>query len=258
MVSGALLRWTYHPRYFLAGVTYSLSNQREKLSELKDKYAGKPMLLVGNGPSLNRTPLDQFAGLPSIGMNKIDMLFDRTTWRPSMIVTVNSMVVRQHAEQFAASEIPVYISWKARWFMPRRLRHRINYFYQTASPAFSTDITKGVGSMATVTYACLQFAYSMGANPVILVGVDHSYSKVSTSYSYETRKGPDSDHFDPNYFASGTLWGIPNLDDSESAYRAARHAFEQDGRTVLDATVDGKLQVFDKISIEQALERCGR
>jgi len=214
------------------------------------------MLVVGNGPSLNQTPLDQFTHVPSIGMNKIDMLFNRTNWRPDLIVTVNSMVVKQHAESFLASPIPCFISWKARWFAPRNIRSKLKYFYQSAFEAFSKDVVEGVGSSVTVTYVALQFAYYMGASRVIVLGVDHSFSKSSKAHSYETRKGPDNDHFDPNYFKAGTIWGIPNLDESERAYALARCAFEKDGREILDATVGGKLQIFKKISIEEALAFC--
>jgi len=252
MSFGLILRMTYRPRYYLAGLTYQLSRRETDVACLKDRFAGQPMLVVGNGPSLNQTPLDWFEGCPSIGMNKIDLLFDRTSWRPSIVVAVNNFVVRQHANKFAESEIPVYLSWKSRWFMPRRLRSRVKYFYQTPSNAFSTNLTKGVGSMATVTYACLQFAYYMGANPVVIVGVDHSYSKASSSHDFEKRDGPDTDHFDPNYFAPGMNWGIPNLDDSDVAYEMAKRAFTHDGREVVDATIGGKLDVFRKITIEEA------
>jgi hypothetical protein len=98
----------------------------------------------------------------------------------------------------------------------------------------------------------------MGANPVILFGVDHNFSKDTKTPTYETRSGPDKDHFDPNYFASGTMWGIPNLERNELAYRTAREAYEKSGRKIYDATIGGKLQIFEKISVEKALSLCGR
>jgi hypothetical protein len=258
MTSSLLIRLAYYPRAYLSGLTWKLSGQGSGLTELKGRFEGQPMLVVGNGPSLNSTPLDQFAGIPSLGMNKIDLLFARTTWRPSMIITINSMVVYQHAANFAASEIPIYNCWKTRWLIPRKDRGKVNYFYQTPGHEFSHDITKGVGIAGTVTYSCLQFAHYMGANPVILFGVDHSFSKDSKTPTYETRKGPDSDHFDPNYFASGTKWGIPNLERNELAYRTAKEAYGKSGRVIYDATIGGKLQVFEKISVEKALSLCGR
>lgn len=216
------------------------------------------MLIVGNGPSLNKTPLEQFAGVPSIGMNKIDLLFHRSSWRPSMIVCMNNMVVKQHAEVFAKSAIPVYLSWKCRYFMPRKQRESVGYFLSYLAPEFSTDITQGVSSSATVTSAALQFAYFMGAGPIILFGVDHSFNQQGGNYEYAKRAGRDENHFDSNYFKSGDWWGLPNLESSEMSYVMAREAFTTDGREVFDATVDGKLTVFPKISVAEALRICGQ
>ncbi|MFK7840888.1 MAG: hypothetical protein AB8B54_01370, partial [Sphingorhabdus sp.] len=114
-------------------------------------------------------------------------------------------------------------------------------------------VSMGMGSGATVTYAALQLAYHMGANPVIIVGVDHSFDKSGSANIYEKRSGADNNHFDPNYFKDGSYWGVPNLDASEEVFLKSRIAFEQDGRKIYDATVDGKLQIFEKIAIDDAV-----
>ena len=239
-------------RYRWDALTFR-SRSIESMSKLKGSCRGRPLLVVGNGPSLNRTPLDAFAAVSSIGMNKIDLLFERTTWRPDLIVCVNNLVVKQHARQFASSEIPVFLSWKARHFMPYALRKKVEFFLSLDSDEFSMDITRGVGWGSTVTYTALQFAYFMEADPILIVGVDHSFKADGPAHDIARRAGPDVNHFDPNYFKAGTYWGLPDLDGSEKAYAAARRAIEGVGRRVFDATIDGKLTVFPKISIEQAI-----
>jgi len=110
-----------------------------------------------------------------------------------------------------------------------------------------------VGLSPTVTYAALQLAYYLGADPVVLVGVDHNFTGVSgPANTYVRADRHDANHFDPNYFGPGMLWGLPDLEASEVVYLAARRAFEADGRRVLDATVGGKLQIFDKVGIAEA------
>jgi len=220
---------------------------------MKGRYADQPILIVGNGPSLNKTPLEKFEGVASIGMNKIDLIFPRTTWRPSMIFCSNTMVVRQHQTTFRSTKIPLYLSWKSRWFIRKR-NPDIFYFNQFQTSEFQCDAAVGISAGATVTYAALQFAYYMGANPVIIVGVDHKFDKNSDSLVYEKREGADTNHFDPNYFPAGSLWGLPLLAQSEVNFEEARKAFERDGRYVFDATIGGKLDVFQKISIDDALE----
>lgn len=211
------------------------------------------MLVVGNGPSLNRTPLDEFAHLPSIGMNKIDLLFPRTLWRPDLVVCVNNLVVQQHGHRFLESEIPVFLAWKSRWFMPRLPQDgSVHFFKGQPTQAFSQDVSSHVAALgATVTYTALQFAYFMGADPVILFGIDHSFDIAGGEKGIARRSGPDRSHFDPGYFADGALWGLPDLAGSERDFSRARQAFENDGRAILDATIDGKLTVFPKISLNE-------
>jgi hypothetical protein len=187
-------------------------------------------------------------------MNKIDLIFPRTTWRPQLVVCENAIVAQQHAREMAAHGIPVHLSWKARGLVPRELRSHFDYFLSRDTGAFlGSDLSDGIGTSSTVTFVALQYAYYLGADPVVLVGCDHSFKYDGKPSHYVTMKGSDPNHFDPNYFAHGSLWGTPNLEMSEIGYRAARKAFEAASRTVLDATVGGLLNVFQKVSIDQAL-----
>ena len=239
-------------RYILEDFLFQRLGDKEHLKSIRNKFKGKPILIVGNGPSLNKTPLDEFGSIASIGMNKIDMLFRRVQWRPSMIMCTNNLVVRQHSKQFAAMDIPVYLAWKSRWFLKKKSAN-IHFFNIKEKEDFCLDAVDGVGSGATVTYAALQFAYHLGCNPVILVGVDHNFDKTGASNIYEKRETEDVNHFDPNYFSKGSYWGLPNLDASEQAFLRSRHAFEADNRKIYDATIGGKLTIFEKIDIAQAL-----
>lgn len=240
-------------RYWLDRVTFRFRKKGEELLGLGGSLRGKPLLIVGNGPSLNKTPLDNFEGVYSIGMNKIDMIFKKTSWRPDIIVTTNNLVVHQHCRIMAENQIPCYLSWKSRWLVPRKLRNRFGFFLDKLTSEFESDISEGIGSSDTVTYVALQFAYYMEADPVIIVGVDHSFVQSGNANEYTKREGDDVNHFDPNYFASGKYWGVPNLQGSEVVYLKAKNAFDAAGRTILDATIDGKLKIFDKVSIDDAI-----
>lgn len=233
-------------------ITYRKNADKEMIRNLKDINIGKTVLVVGNGPSLNRTPLSDFERTPSIGMNKIDLIYDRTKWRPQIVVCLNNLVARQHQNHFASSEIPSLVAWKSRHFIKRSNRKNINYFNTLKESAFSTDALHGFGSSATVTFIALQLAYWMGAQNVILFGVDHSFQFKGETSTYQKTSGPDHNHFDPNYFKSGTFWGTPDLDQSEVDYHKARIAYQAKGRKIFDATIDGKLTVFPKISLDEA------
>ncbi len=249
-----LSRATKGLRYRLDELTYPDSEREQLIVNLRDSCNGQPLLIVGNGPSLNSTPLDQFQGIQAIGMNKIDLIYPRTDWRPDLVVCINNLVARQNQDSWVSAGIPVYLSWKCRHFIRRELRREFSYFLSRTAVEFSNDISNGVGTAGTVTFTALQFAYFMGADPIIIVGVDHSFSGPDNqAYVIRKRTGIDQDHFDPNYFADGQMWGLPNLPMNERGYALARGAFAANGRRVVDATVGGKLTVFEKVSIDEAI-----
>ena len=253
-----VVRITRPFRYAWDRTSFRRNADTSALRSLKGRFRGKALLVVGNGPSLNHTPLDTFVGVPSIGMNKIDLIYGRTSWRPTLVVCVNDLVVMQHSASFVVSEVPVFLSWKSRRFVPLRGRRQVQYFLSLIGDEFSTDVSAGVAASPTVTYAALQFAYYMEADPVILFGVDHSFTAVGAANTIARRSGDDTNHFDPNYFEAGSFWGVPDLDGSEHVYRLAKRAFDLAGRTVLDATIGGKLTVFPKISLDAALACVGQ
>lgn len=249
----AIARKTDRVRYYFEKILYDLSCSSGELSKYKGMFEGSPMLIVGNGPSLNITPLDDFCSIPSIGMNKINLIFGRVEWRPNFIFCLNRHVLRQNQEFYFETNIPCVISWQARWFLKSAYRKSMHFFYNNFTREFSTDITSGFGIGGTVTYSALQFAYYLGCDPVILVGVDHSFASKGPANKLVVGASDDENHFDKNYFGKGIKWNLPDLEESERAYLNAKMAFEKDGRKVYDATINGKLNVFEKISIDNAI-----
>jgi len=63
-------------------------------------------------------------------------------------------------------------------------------------------------------------------------------------------EGDDPNHFSAAYFGKGFRWQLPDLETSEIGYRMARQAYEKAGRRVLDATVGGKLDIFEKVNYD--------
>ena len=97
--------------------------------------------------------------------------------------------------------------------------------------------------------AALQIAFFMGFKEVFLIGVDHNFKDTGIPNIVKERKSSvDHNHFHPDYFPKGSRWQLPDLPRSEMAYYLAKNAFENDGRIIRDATVDGKLEVFPKVN----------
>jgi len=167
-------------------------------------------------------------------------------------VAINQLVVEQYAEDLCAVDAPLFTMVRNRPFLSGK--SNIGYLSGIIGPWFSRDASRGIWEGHTVTYVAMQLAYYMGFSKVILVGVDHRFAVDGKPNQLVESAGPDASHFDPRYFAKGTKWQLPDLENSEVSYRLARDAFEADGRQILDATVGGALTVFPKVSLEEALQ----
>lgn len=224
------------------------------LSQFKDKYRGRRCVIIGNGPSLNNTNLGLLKDEITFGLNRIYLMFDKLGFETTFHAVINSLVVDQWAADFADLKAPLF-TWES-WASQIGRERMIGYLYEKSYPSFCHDINKGVWAGGTVTYVAMQLAYYMGFHKVILVGVDHRFAISGQPNQLVVSEGPDSSHFDPNYFGKGVKWQLPDYETMETAYRQAKKAFESSGRKIVDATVGGALTVFPKMTLESALSEC--
>ncbi len=131
----------------------------------------------------------------------------------------------------------------------------IAFLKSIGRPSFSKDLTNGLWEGYTVTYVAMQLAYFMGFSEVILIGVDHHFTTPGQPNQEVISEGNDPNHFHPDYFGKGTRWNLPDLKNSEIAYRLAKQAFDADGRRIIDATADGKLTIFPKEDYKDLFKR---
>jgi len=225
-----------------------------RLAELKDKHKGERCFIIGNGPSLKNTDVSKLKDEYTFGMNRIYLAFPEWGFKTSYFVSVNDLVVEQCVDDFLALDIPKFFSWRSRRFFFPALRSPLSaphfLFTTYTGPKFARDARARLWEGATVTYVCLQLAFHMGFEQVILIGVDHSFTSKGKPNTTVVSDGDDPNHFDPGYFGKGFRWQLPDLDTSEQGYFMARAAFESAGRRVVDATIGGQLTVFPKVDYE--------
>ena len=217
-----------------------------RLAPLQNRHPGERCFIIGNGPSLKQTDLSYLKSEFTLGQNRIYLAFPELGFTTSYYLSINDLVVEQCAREIQSLPVPRFVSWRARrWLTPQEDLYFIHTTY--TGPKFARDIRERVWEGGTVTYTALQVAYYLGFSQVILVGVDHSYVTQGKPNSTVVSQGDDPNHFDPGYFGKGFRWQLPDLLQWEAAYRMARRAYEDAGRQVLDATVGGKLTVFEKV-----------
>jgi len=198
---------------------------------------------------LKNTDLSQLKNDFCIGMNRIFLAADELGFCPDILVCVNDLVVEQSVEEFTNLQMPKFFAWRARkWLTMDKWTHFIYTSY--TSPKFSKDVTGRVWEGATVTNVCLQLAYHLGFSEVILIGVDHSFATQGKPNTTIQSQGDDPNHFSAAYFGKGFRWQLPDLETSELGYHMARKAYEENGRKILDATVGGKLDIFEKVDYD--------
>jgi len=213
---------------------------------LRNRHAGERCVVVANGPSLNMMDLSFLRQETVIGMNKIFLGFRKFHFYPRYYVAVNAKVLEQSAEEIKGLNCVKFIGSRAGELIAEdALTYRIN----TARPPhrFCRDISEGVHEGWTVTYAALQVAHYLGFRVVIVIGMDHRFVYTGGPNQTQRLDGPDPNHFSPDYFGHGQDWQNPDLAHSEESYRIARAEYERDGRRILDATLDGACQVFEKV-----------
>ncbi len=217
-----------------------------KLAALKDSHTGERCFVIGNGPSLKKTDLSKLNNDFTIGMNRIFLAADELGFCPDILVCVNDLVVEQSVEEFSNLKMPKFFAWRARkWLKMDPYTHFLYTSY--TSPRFAGDVRGRVWEGATVTNVCLQLAYHLGFSKVILIGVDHSFATKGTPNTTVQSQGDDPNHFSAAYFGKGFRWQLPDLETSEAAYRLARRSYEAAGRRIVDATIGGKLDIFEKV-----------
>jgi hypothetical protein len=226
------------------------SQSRKDLRKFHNIHKGKRCFILGNGPSLKHTDLTKLKNEFTFGMNRIYLAFEDMGYETSYYVSVNDLVIEQCAPEILNLKIPRFVSWRAgkRWLTQQE---NLFFLYTTYSePKFAKDIRNRLWESATVTYVALQLAFYMGFNEVILIGVDHNFETKGKANTTIVSKGDDPNHFHPGYFGKGFRWQLPDLDMSEVGYKLAKDFFEKDNRKVLDATIGGKLTIFDKVDFD--------
>lgn len=225
---------------------------RARLRTLRDSHPGQKAVIVCNGPSLLGTDWSLLADVYTFGLNKINLLFDSVSFRPSCIVSVNPLVLEQNAAFFNTTAIPLFLDRVAAAF-DIRFRQNVVALHSTGLNRFARDCSISIYQGGTVTFVAMQLAFHMGFTDVAVIGCDHSFTASGAANEKARREGTDSDHFHPDYFPDGEFWHLPDLDLSEGSYRLGRRIFEAYGRRVVNATDGGRLEVFPRMSLAEFL-----
>jgi hypothetical protein len=235
-----------------------------KWQRLKDAYRGQRVFLVGNGPSLNRTPLHLLKNEYTICFNRFNLMFERLGWVPTMYAVVDDRVA-----QDMASEINEVVPLVRHAFFPDLHPYNIDltrvindaanvYWLYLDRLSYCLDLPYcSIGK--TVANASLQILAFLGFSDIYLIGVDMDYGGQESAIRVSARDSTgtaddDSNHFDPRYFGKGRAFHHPRMEETLEKYREAKAFFDRHGYRIYNAGVGGKLEVFPRVGFRGLFE----
>lgn len=237
-----------------------------RLMDMKDRYRGQRAFVIGNGPSLRKMDLAPLRNEITFGSNRIYLMFEELGFKTTFLTGCAEPIISQFGSEMAQAGVQqVFLSH--RYARKAEIHGEYTAFLSRGRRRFGTHpLFWGFHDGGTVTNTSIQLAHHFGFSEVILIGVDHSFKetgavaadvlpKLATDRRPDTvvSRGDDPNHFVKNYFGPGVRWELPDWVQMESGYERARKHFERTGRRIVDATVDGKLQVFPKVAYEAVI-----
>lgn len=237
-----------------------------RLKTLKDAYRGKRIFVIGNGPSLNKTPLNLLKYEYTFGVNGIYRLYDKIDWKPTFYTITDRRVISDiYKDVNALTSSIFFFDEKFRGL----LREDKDTFYFSSrlkgdnsnDQYFSYDISKNIRHSNTVVGWAIQIASYMGFEEIYLIGCDLGY-KINDNVLDEGSKAfggkrgmlltgtqdDDPNHFDPSYFGRGRKWHVPNEKGMIFHHEKYRDAIEGQGKKIMNATIGGVLEAYPRIN----------
>ncbi len=235
-----------------------------KWEKVKNKFKGKRVFVLGNGPSLNKTPLYLLKNEYKLCFNHFYLMFDRVGWLPEFYMVTDDMVIKDVQRKLNENILP-----KVKYgFFPDLHPNNTNFkkfisdrenvlWLKTENPNFSQNLPK-CGINNTVVNAGLQVMAFLGFSEIYLLGVDASYSFESHKVKkLNTRdlvsEEDDPNHFDPRYFGKQKKYHFQPMDEMIEKFEKAKEFFSKLGVKIFNAGVGGKLEVFERRNLNSVL-----
>ncbi len=233
--------------------------------------------VIGNGPSLEHTPMDLLIGETTFAMNRIHLRYDLWKWRPSHFIFVDfqttlpiPLVMQEVRSHIEAGE-QVYID---QFMREKTLKTLKSPKYQPANVHFLKlcDKLGHIGGnytsprapqewhlptyckFASGLFVAFQLAVMLGRSPIYLIGCDLGYVEMPN-------EGPDPNHMHPDYVtrAKGVRSNIgmtaeyAEMTNGKLTYghQIAYKSCKELGVQVFNAGIGGQLDVYPRVDFEE-------
>lgn len=245
---------------------YIKSDYCADMSRFKNTAKNKRCFIIGNGPSLTVSDLEMLKNEDCFACNRIYGLYENTDWRPKYYCAQDAKLIEQ-----IKGDLPFAVENSSEAFLSYSFRKCYNdevmnnpkthLFYRPYVSVyskdgsypeglipFSDDAAIAVYDGLSITYGMIQIAVYMGYKEIYLLGIDHNFTvkngvvDASKSYAQGIKPIDMKTQFPPA------------LKLCEVSFREAKKYCEEHGIKIMNATRGGKLEVFDRVSLDDLVQ----
>ena len=239
---------------------YLLSDDHKRLAGFHNSHLGERCFIIGNGPSLTTEDLEKLRGECTFAANRIYEIFDKTDWRPTFYIAIDPDFLDlewKHLNKYDMENMFLAIREQQTTSFPKERTIRIFEYakfrinkWNDRTAVVSEDVSDFFSIGYTVTFTAIQLAIYMGFKEIYLLGVDFNYSVVRDKRGKVIRNDSVKDYFSGKKYATTVL----NYQSALHSDQVARAYCDAHGITIRNATRGGKLEVFERESLDEVLD----
>lgn len=243
----------------------------KKWKSLKNKFIGKRVFLIGNGPSLNKTSLYLLKDEYTICFNHFYLFEERLNWLPTFYCITDNLVLKDLLGKLAS----LIEKYKFNFFPDIHFRgenfknqikpnDKIYWLNQIFGQGFSKELPK-VYPGGSVIYEGFQLLNYLGFNEIYFLGVDMNFKIHKTAKSLDkkfksvdiiSQKNDDPNHFDPRYFGINKKYHQPEefvIDNIMFNLKFLSSINDKIQADIYNVGLDSKVDFFKKKQLEDVL-----
>ena len=242
---------------------YQNSEDVQYIKELKNSCQGERCFIIGNGPSLTREDLDLLKNEKTFAANRIYKMYPYTDWRPTYYMIIDYAIIHtmnKENEKALGAEYFFVASRKLAQKYKNQNAHQIGKevsvpvhpYNRVPLQKVKEDVYQCFSHPYSVTITAFEMAFYMGFKEIYLLGVDHSFAveidmngkrhineNIASHFKEDSDKG--------KYFSCKEALTIE--------YETCKKYADQHGIKVVNVTRGGKLEVFERDTLENILQR---
>lgn len=231
-----------------------MSTNKIRLQQLRGYGKGRTAWIVGNGPTLRKSPLRMLheMGEHTFAVNRIAQIYPETAWRPTFY-SCTLLDITGYGDKIEFTiDILTAIKEAPRAFVGEWLQHQVGqpdnvYWLKEYNPLpthireinrhpyYSRNITEGV-NLARSLIVPVQLSDFMGYDPIVLLGCDGKYLP-----------GHIHNHMTKDYVAFSDLEAEWDVDRENELQREMHKIIRQSNPKVVNGTAGGFVENYPRV-----------